>query len=181
MPCRLDRPAESYSSTDRQAKSSRQSCRSIHKNWNFYIMPSCASHGNNAFRFSQWAPNLQENLEEDRKPLENLGITEKTGREPYAIAPTSSHKTVKIQKGLKKATSGLIVQMRIEKIVLRKFIHARKVREFESSECPYGRGPQTAKYILIVRRIYTRERDETWEKDRRFVRSHLSRSSSPYQ
>lgn len=73
------------------------------------------------------------------------------------------------------------MQTRIEKIGLRKFIHTRKVREFESSERPYGRGPQTAKYLIIVRRIYTRGRDETWEKDRRFIRSDLSRNSSPHQ
>ena len=83
------------------------------------------------------------------------------------VEPTK--KTLKIHRGLGKAASTLIVQMRTEKIGLKKFLHSRKVPGFDSPECPCRRGLQSAKHLLIECRLHTRESNSVWEEDRRKV------------
>ena len=95
--------------------------------------------------------------------------SEKTGGELRTICPKPTKKVLKIHKGLRKAVSALIVQMRTEKIGLRKFLHSRKVLGFDSPECPCRRGAQTAKLLLVECRIHVEKRNRTWEKERRKV------------
>ena len=98
---------------------------------------------------------------------EEAWSNEKTGRELYAICPKPTKKTLKIHKGLCKAASALVVQMRTEKIGLRKFLHSRKVPGFDSPECPCRRGPQSAKHVLTECQTHTGRRNRIWEEDRR--------------
>lgn len=73
-------------------------------------------------------------------------------------------KDVKIFKGLYKAASALVVQMRTEKIGLKK--HSRNVPGFDTPEQPCIRGRQSAKHVLIECRAYTGRRNRTWGEDR---------------
>ena len=94
---------------------------------------------------------------------------EKTGRELHAICPKPTKKVLKLHKGLSKAASTLIVQMRTEKIGLKKFLHFRKVPGFDSPECSCRRGLQSAKHVLTECRKHTSERNRTWQEERRKV------------
>ena len=98
---------------------------------------------------------------------ETAWAREKTGGELRTICPKPTKKILKIHKGLRKAVSALIVQMRTEKVGLRKFLHSRKVPGFDSPECPCRRGMQSAKHLLIECRMHVEKRNRTWEKDRR--------------
>ena len=109
-------------------------------------------------------------LASEQKTLERweeVWSREKTGRELYAICPKPTKQTLKIHKSLCKAASALVVQMRTEKIGLKKFLHSRKVPGFDSPECPCRRGVQSAKHVLVECRAYTGKRNRTWEVDRR--------------
>ena len=103
------------------------------------------------------------------KQWELAWTSERTGRELHSICPKSTKKTLKIHRGLGKAASTLIVQMRMEKIGLNKFLHSRKVPGFNSPKCPCRRGLQSAKHLLTECRLHTRERNRVWEEDRRKV------------
>ena len=100
---------------------------------------------------------------------EEAWTNEKTGRELHAICPKPTKKTLEIHRGLCKAASALIVQMRTEKIGLKKFLHSRKVPGFDSPECPCRRGLQSAKRLLVECHLHTQKRNRIWEKDRRKV------------
>lgn len=67
---------------------------------------------------------------------ETAWSNKKTGRELYRICPKPIKQVLKIHKSLQKAASALVVQIRTEKIGLRKFLRSRKVPGFESPECP---------------------------------------------
>ena len=95
--------------------------------------------------------------------------SERTGRELHAICPKPTKKTLEVHRGLGKAASALIVQMRTEKIGLKKFLHSRKVPGFDSPECPCRRGLQSAKHLLVECRLHTQKRNRMWEEDRRKV------------
>lgn len=69
--------------------------------------------------------------------------------------------------GLRKAVSALIVQMKTEKIGLRKFLNSMKVPGFDSPKCSCRRGTQIAKRLLIDCRMHAEKRDRIWERDRR--------------
>ena len=98
---------------------------------------------------------------------EEVWSREKTGRELHAICPKPTKQTLKIHKCLCKAASALVVQMRTEKIGLKKFLYSKKVPGFDSPECTCRRGVQSAKRMLVECRAYTREKNRTWEIDRR--------------
>jgi len=64
-----------------------------------------------------------------------------------------------IHKGLSKATSALITQIRTEKIGLNGFLSDRKVPGY-SPTCSCGWQRQTAKHIIMDCIIYQEKRDE---------------------
>ncbi len=68
-----------------------------------------------------------------------------------------------IHKGLPKATSALITQIRTEKIGLNAFLSDRKVPGY-SPTCPCGWQRQTAKHIIMDCALYQEERDELFAK-----------------
>ena len=98
---------------------------------------------------------------------EKAWSSEKTGRELHAICLKLIKKTLKLHKSLCKAASALIVQMRIEKIGLKNFLHFRKIPGFDSPNCPCRREMQSAKHVLTECRAHTRKKNKTWEEDRR--------------
>ncbi len=51
---------------------------------------------------------------------------------------------------MRKSERALLTQMRTEKIRLKKFLHTRKVPDFESPHRECGRGLQTARHILTI-------------------------------
>ena len=76
---------------------------------------------------------------------------------------------LEVHRGLGKAASGLIVQMRTEKIGLKKFLHSKKVPGFDSPECPCRRGLQSAKHLLVECRLHIQNTNRIWDEDRRKV------------
>lgn len=73
----------------------------------------------------------------------------KPAKRSTQLPPTSSHETVKIQKGLKMATDSASAKQRRLGYEILYYMQKKekKVPGFESSECPCGRGPQTAKFL----------------------------------
>ena len=57
--------------------------------------------------------------------------------------------------------------MRTEKIGLKKFLHFRKVPGFDSPECPCRQGMQSAKHVFTECPAHARERNRSWEGERR--------------
>ncbi len=76
---------------------------------------------------------------------------------------------LEIHRGLRKAGSALIVQMRTEKIGLKRFLHSRKVPGFDSPECPCRQGLQSAKHLLVECRLHTQKNNRIWEDNRKKV------------
>ena len=83
------------------------------------------------------------------KLWEKAWSSDKICRKLDAICLEPTKKTLKIHKDLCKAASVLVVQMRTEKIGLQNFPHSRKGPKFYSPECPFGRGLQSGKNVLI--------------------------------
>ncbi len=105
-------------------------------------------------------------LASEQKTLERwekFWSREKTSRELYAICPKPTKQMLKIHKDLCKAASALVVQMKIEKIGLNKFLHSRKVPGFDFPECPCRRGVESAKQVLVECRAYPKKKNRTWE------------------
>ena len=100
---------------------------------------------------------------------EEAWTNEKTGRELHAICLKPTKKTLGVHRGLSKAASALIEQMRTEKIGLKKFLHSRKVPGFDSPECPCRRGLQSAKHLLVECLLHTQKRNRIWEEARKKV------------
>ena len=106
-------------------------------------------------------------LQNTSEQWETAWSNEKTGRDLRTICPKPTKNVLKMHKGLWKAASSLIVQMRTEKIGLKKFLHSREVPGFDSPECPCRRGMQSAKYLLIECRMHAGKRNRTGEEDGR--------------
>lgn len=73
---------------------------------------------------------------------------------------------LKIDKGFCKVANALIVQMRIEKTGLRKFLHSQKGLVFDTSECLCRQGVQSTKHLLVECSVYTGKRNQIEEGDK---------------
>lgn len=98
---------------------------------------------------------------------EEIWSSKKTGKKLYAICSQSTKKSLKLHKGLCKATSALILQIRIEKISLKKFLHFRKIPGFDLLDCLCWREIQSAKHMLMQCQVHIKKRNRTWEEDKR--------------
>lgn len=92
---------------------------------------------------------------------------EKRGRELHRIMPTPTKKVLHLHKGMKKWTSALVIQMRTQKIGLRKFLFSRRVPGYEDPTCDCGRGTQGVLHLLMECPLYHRQRKELWREERR--------------
>ena len=80
-----------------------------------------------------------------------------------------------MHKGLKKSISLLIIQIRTEKIGLRRFLYSRWVPGVEEEQCDCKNGLQTANHILTTYRLYNSKRRIFWKKEReKLQKAHLS-------
>ena len=61
----------------------------------------------------------------------------------------STHKMLRLHKGLFKAQSFIAIQLQSGKTGLTAFLHQRKVPGFSSSDCSCGRGRETPKHVMI--------------------------------
>lgn len=93
--------------------------------------------------------------------------SDKRGRELFRIIPTPTKKVLHLHKGIKKWTSALVVQMRTQKIGLRKFLHSRKVPGYGDPKCVCGRGLQTVLHLLTECPLYYKQRGEMWNEEKR--------------
>ena len=94
--------------------------------------------------------------------------SERAGRKLHAVCPKPTKKTLEVYGGLGKA-GAVIVQMRTEKIGLKKFLHSKKVPGFDSPECPCRQGLQCAKHLLVKCHLHIQKKNWIWEKDWRKV------------
>ena len=62
--------------------------------------------------------------------------------------PLDKH-VLKLHKGLYKAESSILVQVRTGKISLRDFLFKRRVLGFDSPLCDCGQGRETTRHILV--------------------------------
>ena len=58
-------------------------------------------------------------------------------------------KILQLHKGLKKAESSMLIQLRTGRIGLNYFLNKAKVPGYESGQCSCNRGPETPRHILI--------------------------------
>ncbi|KAK3170192.1 hypothetical protein OEA41_009578 [Lepraria neglecta] len=80
-----------------------------------------------------------------------------------------------MHKGLKKSMSSLIVQMRTEKIGLRRFLYSRWVPGVEEEQCDCKNGLQKANHILTTCILYNSKRRMFWKKEwEELQKAHLS-------
>ena len=102
-----------------------------------------------AFVFFNGAPTWQGSLEDDRRPFETP--EDDWENRLSALRNCPPHRLMKRSKYRKASRWPLIVQVRNREGWATKFYttckKGKKVPGFESSECPCGRGPQTAKFL----------------------------------
>jgi exonuclease III len=116
--------------------------------------------GNDKTRTRTWKQTLQEDLEkgwEERWTAYLQTIPAGRLKSPAQVVTNSNRPD--IHKGLSKATSALITQIRTEKIGLNGFLSDRKVPGYLPT-CPCGWQRQTAKHIIMDCTLYQWKRDE---------------------
>jgi hypothetical protein len=96
------------------------------------------------------------------------------------LTPIPTAKTLQLHSSLHKALSSIIIQMRTERIGLRKYLHQRKVPDITDDQCGCGHGSQTVKHILLACSLFNDLRTRTWTKEdriraRRDLREILSK------
>ena len=87
---------------------------------------------------------------------------ETRGQASYNLTPRPTAKVLRAHKGVHRAVSSSIIQMRTEKIGLRKFLFNRKVPGIEDEECGCNLGEQTVKHVLLVCPRFADLRWEVW-------------------
>lgn len=65
------------------------------------------------------------------------------------------------------AANALILQIQTKKIKLKKFFYSRKVLGNISPKYPCGRGPQSAKHLLVKCCLGSQEKDEVCKEDKK--------------
>jgi ribonuclease HI len=94
---------------------------------------------------------------------------ETKGRNVYRICKQPTRKVERLHRGMSKATSSLIVQMRTAKIGLNAFLHAAHVPDVGSDRCACGQSAQTVEHVLMACR-QQRERRIRFRDDERRCR-----------
>ena len=69
----------------------------------------------------------------------------------------------------------LVIQMRTQKIGLRKFLYNRRVPGYEDPACDCGRGLQGVLHVLMECPLYHKQRGELWREERREKKEWLER------
>ena len=91
----------------------------------------------------------------------NSWLSEKTGGELHTICPKLTKKMPRLHIGISKVVNALIVQMKTEKIGLKKFLHFKKRPGFDLPEYPCRGKMQSVKHVLIECQMHTRKRNKT--------------------
>lgn len=68
-----------------------------------------------------------------------------------------------------------MIQMRTQKIGLRKFLYNRRVPGYEDPACDCGRGLQGVLHVLMECPLYHKQRGELWREERREKKEWLER------
>ncbi|GFF96867.1 hypothetical protein IFM47457_11104 [Aspergillus lentulus] len=72
------------------------------------------------------------------------------GRALYELMPTPTKKVLRIHRGLPRALSTVIIQMRTGKIGPRHYLYQRGVPDIQDGDCRCGRATQTVRHILLA-------------------------------
>ena len=91
-----------------------------------------------------------------------LGYRREGERSPLDYAFPSKH-VLNLHRGINKAHSSLIVQMRTAKIGLRHFLHTSKVPGITDGKCECRRENQTVRHVTTQCRNHSQLRRETWK------------------
>ena len=87
------------------------------------------------------------------------------GNELQNIAPQPSRAILKLHTKLSKSLSSLLVQMRMGKIGLRKYLHSRKMPEVDNPTCQCEQASQSVTHVLIHCRKFHQLRCKTWKEE----------------
>lgn len=90
--------------------------------------------------------------------------TNATGRHLFELTPSPTKNVLKTHKGLHRALSTIIVQMRTGKIGLRHYLYRRGVPEFPDDGCSCGRGSQTTRHVLFAYHLFNELREEIFKR-----------------
>src|SRR5450759_4445301 len=116
--------------------------------------------GNDKTRTLAWKQTLQEDLEKGWEERWTAYLqTIPAGRLKSPAQVVTNGNRLDIYKGLPKATSALITQIRTKKISLNAFLSNRKVPGYLPT-CPCGWQRQTAKHIIMDYILYQEKRVE---------------------
>ncbi len=96
------------------------------------------------------------------KWAKSWGAAEK-GKDLRRIMPSPSKHVLNLRRGINKAHSTLIVQMRTAKIGLRHFLHTSRVPSITDGKCKCKRAKQTVRHVMTQCRKHSQLRRETWE------------------
>lgn len=167
LPNRTTKP---YSSTDRQTKSSYPSCHHTGTSASRLVI-------SNGFRIFQWGSNLTRKSGGRQKtiwkPREWLG---KPAKRSTQFPPTSSHETVKIQKGLKKATQCIDSANAKQRRLGYEYLYYMQKKEKKSQDLSLpnahaaeARKPPNSYGVLIVRpsHMHKKKGQEVGEREKK--------------
>lgn len=89
---------------------------------------------------------------------ETIWVHGKHGRYLHSPDARPDKKVLRVHKGLPRAISSIMTQMRTGKIGLRAYLH--KINQAETSQCTCNQGEQTVEHILLNCREWIAERQE---------------------
>ena len=87
---------------------------------------------------------------------------ETRGRSTYKLTPIPTSKILSLHDKVGKPISSMIIQLRTEKIGLRKFLYSRGVPGIEDEGCGCGLGQQTVMHVLLMCPRFDQLRREVW-------------------
>ncbi|EEY23737.1 conserved hypothetical protein [Verticillium alfalfae VaMs.102] len=91
---------------------------------------------------------------EASKAWQRKWTSETRGRTSFRYTPKPTKKILQLHEGLIKRQSAILLQMRTEKIGLRKFLFSRRVPDITDDACPCREGRQTVSHVLLRRRRF---------------------------
>lgn len=82
------------------------------------------------------------------------------GRAVYELTPAPTKQVLKMHRGLHRALSTVIIQMRTGKIGLRHYLYQRGVPDIPDRDCRCGKATQTVQHILLACPIFKDLREQ---------------------
>ena len=95
--------------------------------------------------------------------------TSRSGRAIKRFQPTPYKSALDKYRGLDRARSSMLVQVRTKHIALNQYLYRMQIPTIDSPECPYGRGKENIEHVLLQCPNYAALREETLQEDSKRV------------